>query len=107
MPCSCTVVTQSGVSGISYNLDLTSYVMQLYINGDTQCQNPVEGLEPSTAFLCQKSPTPDDLFSTRDAVSWECTPLPSHCKARCEWLSGHVYRWHALPKLLLLLSAEL
>ena len=77
MPCSCTVVTQSGVSGISYNLDPDQYVVDLYV--DNQCQGPsFASFDQSMTVQCfTDNPVASaQKFLSSDAVSWECNIMP-------------------------------
>ena len=65
MPCSCTVVTQSGVSGISYTLDPDLYVVDLFV--DNQCQGPsFASFDQSMTVQCF---TGNQIFPSGDAVS--------------------------------------
>ena len=71
-PCSCTVVTQSGVSGISYNLDLDLYVMDLFI--DNQCQGAsYASFDQNVQCFTDNPVASAQKFPSTDAVSWECS----------------------------------
>ena len=82
MPCSCTVVTQSGVSGISYTVDLDLYVVDLFI--DSQCQGPSFASFDQDVQCYTDNPVPSaQQFLSSDAVSWECNLVtgPAVCPA--------------------------
>ena len=77
MPCSCTVVTQSGVSGISYTLDLDQYVVDLFVDNQCPDQGPsFASFDQNVQCFTNNPVASAQKFPSSDAVSWECDPMP-------------------------------